>query len=218
MVNYVGMQKVAIVNTPDSIVITVDKPGNVFPRTFTLDFGTVGVKGKKGNILKGKIFVVVSNRMDIANSTRTLTFNNFSVNDNAVKGSKIVKYNGDSPKKNWTITLNDTVIKAADGKTIISNSIRTRTLISDNGTPKIYADDSYSIEGSATGINAKGIAFKVLVTKPLITDGLWPVFVEGTISVTTEKRSAILDFGDGERDLIATTTINGVTKTITLRK
>lgn len=211
-----GMQKVGgYLKNIDGVTITVDKTGAEFPKTFTLDFGTVGVTGKKGNVLKGKIIVVVSNRMDIANSTRTFTFDNFSVNDNAVKGSKTVTYNGNG---SWTVVVKDTVVKADDGKMIISNSTRIRTRISDNNTTNVYFDDSYSIEGSSTGVNAKGIAYSVAITKPLVTDGIWPVFVKGTMVITTEKRSVLFDYGDGTRDMKATATVDGVSKTISLRK
>jgi len=211
-----GIQRVAAATGP---TVTVDKTGNVFPKTITIDFGTTGMTGKRGNTLKGKIIVVVTGRMDLAGSSRTYTFDNFSINDNAVKGTKTVTYNGETNgNKNWTVVVKDTIVKADDGKTIISNSTRIRTRTSDNGTPNIYFDDKYSIEGSATGVNANGVAYSVQITKPLVLDGAWPVFVSGTMVITTEKRSVITDFGDGTRDRLATVTIDSVTKTITLRK
>lgn len=214
-----GMQKVGFNRNIDGVIITVDKTGTEFPKTFTLDFGTTGIKGKRDNVLKGKIIVVVSNRMDISGSSRTYTFVDFTVNGNAVKGSKVVTYNGENAaKKSWTVVVSDTIVKADDGKMIISNSTRIRTRTSDGGTPNVYFDDSYSIEGSASGINAKGVAYTVAITKPLIIDGVWPVFVEGTMVITTEKRSVVFDYGDGTRDLKATATVDGVSKTISLRK
>jgi hypothetical protein len=206
-------------NTKTGPVVTFDPAGNIFPKTITIDYGTNGIVGKRGNILKGKIIVVVSNRMNVSGSSRTYSYDNFSVNDNVVKGTKTVTYNGETAgNKNWTVVVKDTVIKAADGKVIISNSTRIRTRISDNDTPNRYYDDKYSIEGSATGINGNGVAYTMLITKPLIIDGVWPVFVEGTMVVSTEKRSVITDYGDGTRDMKATVTVNGVTKTISLRK
>jgi len=210
------MQKASAATVP---TVTVDKTGNQFPKTITIDYGTDGFEGKRGNILKGKIIVVVSNWMSIAGSSRSYTFDNFSVNNNLVKGLKTVTYNGETNgKMNWTVVVKDTIIKADDNKTIISNSTRIRTRTSDNGTPLRFYDDKYSIEGSATGINAQGVAYTMTITKPIVTDGVWPVFVEGTMLLETEKRSVITDYGDGTRDLKATVTVNGVTKTISLRK
>jgi hypothetical protein len=210
------MQKVV---GPKGATVTVVNEGNPFPKRITIDYGTEGITGRRGNVLKGKVIVLVSGRMDVSGSSRTYTFENFSVNDNQVKGTKSVTYNGEtSGKKNWTVVVKDTVIKAADGKTIISNSTRIRTRTSDNGTPNVYFDDKYSIEGSATGVNAKGIAYTMTIIKPLEIDGIWPVFVAGTMELTTEKRSVITDYGDGTRDMKATVTVGGVTKTISLRK
>jgi len=210
------MQKVI---GPKGATVTVVNEGNPFPRVFTIDYGTEGITGKRGNVFKGKIIVRVTNRMDVSGSSRNYSFDNFSVNDNSVKGTKSVTYNGETNgKKNWTVVVSDTIVKAADGKMIVSNSTRIRTRTSDNDTPNLYYDDKYSIEGSATGVNAKGVAYEMKITKPLVTDGVWPVFVEGTMMLTTEKRTVVTDYGDGTKDRIATVTVDGVTKTITLRK
>lgn len=204
---------------PKGATVTVVNEGNPFPKLITIDYGTEGITGKRGNVFKGKIIVRVTNRMDITGSSRNYSFDNFSVNDNQVKGSKSVTYNGETNgKRNWTVVVSDTIVKASDSKMIISNSARIRTRISDNDTPNLYYDDKYSIEGSATGINAQGVAYTMTITKPLVTDGVWPVFVEGAMMLTTEKRSVVTDYGDGTRDMKATVTVNGVTKTISLRK
>jgi hypothetical protein len=152
--------------------------------------------------------------MDVTGSSRNYSFDNFSVNENKVKGWKTVTYIGANPTKKWTVAVSDTIVKASDSRIIISNSTRIRTRISDNDTPNLYYDDKYSIEGSATGINAKGVTYTMTITKALVTDGVWPVFVEGTMLLETEKRSVVTDYGDGTRDMKATVTVNGVTKTI----
>ena len=192
--------------------------GNPFPKVITIDYGTEGITGKRGNVFKGKIIVRVTNRMDVAGSSRNYMLESFSVNNNQVKGSKTVTYNGETPNKNWTVAVSDTLLIAITGKMIISNSTRIRTRLSDNETPKLYYDDKYSIEGSATGVNAKGVAYTMSITKPLVLDGVWPVFVEGTMLLETDKRSVLTDYGDGTQDMKATVTVNGVTKTISLRK
>jgi hypothetical protein len=210
------MQKVI---GPKGGTVTVVNEGNPFPRVFTIDYGTEGVTGKRGNVFKGKIIVRVTNRMDEPGSSRNYSFINFSVNNNQVKGTKSVTYEGEpTGKKIWTVVVSDTIVKAEDGKMIVSKSTRIRTRISDGGTSDRYFDDSYSIEGSASGINAKGVAYTMEIKKPLIIDGVWPVFVEGTMVITTEKRSVVFDYGDGTRDLKATATVDGVSKTISLRK
>lgn len=202
--------------------ITVDKKDSVnFPKTITIDYGTTGITGKRGNILKGKIIVVVSNKMWIANSSRTITFVDFSINDNAIRGYKNLTYKGLNADKNpyWTISVKDTMDRA-DKSTIIWNSERTRTRIDNNNTSLIFWDDHYSITGTSNGVNAKGIAYTMVIdnANPLIIGGLWPFFTKGTVTITTENKTAIIDYGDGTLDNKATVNVNGVTKEITLRK
>jgi hypothetical protein len=213
-----GLQRIPIVKNVDGVIITVDKSGTEFPKTITLDYGTTGIKDKRDNVLKGKIIIVVSNKMTVAGSTRSYSFVDFSVNDNKIKGSKLVTFNGETDgKPSWSVVVEDTVVKV-DGKSVIVNSTRTRTLTDNNATPKIYFDDSFSITGSATGVNARGVAYTMTIEKPLITVGAWPVFVAGTTLITSEKRTVLIDYGDGTKDFKATATVNGVTKEFNLRK
>ena len=208
-------------STVDSVVVQIDKPGlTVFPKKMSIDFGTTGFTDKRGNVLKGKIYLIISNRMSIKGSYRKVLYSNFYINDNAVKGSKTVTYNGDPlSKPTWSIVASDTIVRT-DGTTVIWNSDRTRTRSSNNGTPLIYWDDTYSITGSSSGINAKGVAYTMQIdeTKPLTTVGGFKFFVSGAVLITSDKRTALLDYGDGTKDAKATVTINGVTKTINLRK
>lgn len=212
------LQRIPIVKNVDGVIITVDKSGTEFPKTITLDYGTTGIKDKRDNVLKGKIIIVVSNKMTVAGSTRSYSFVDFSVNDNKIKGSKLVTFNGETEgKPSWSVVVKDTVVKV-DGKSVIVNSTRTRTLIDNNATPKVYFDDSFSITGSATGINAKGVAYTMTILEPLQTVGAWPVFVKGKTQITTEGRIVLIDYGDGTKDFKATSTVNGVTKEFNLRK
>lgn len=216
-----GYQKVKGVSSIDSVIVTVDNSDpKVFPKVITIDFGTTGIVGKRGNTLKGKIIVTLSNRMALAGSTRTITYDGFSINDNVILGTKTVTFNGISDlKPSWTITAKDT-INRADGKTVIWNTERTRTRIDDNGTERVYWDDTFSISGSSNGTNANGTTYSMEIDpiNPLIAYANFRHFVKGKVTTTTEKRTAVIDYGDGTRDDIATITINGVTKEIKLRR
>jgi hypothetical protein len=214
-------EKTGIKLVMDSITITVDRVGlNDYPKNICLDFGT-GVTVKRGNRLKGKIYISISNKMSIANSSRTFKFVDFFVNDNAVKGSKVVTYMGlnAATKPYWTITASDTIIHA-DGNKVIWNTKRVRTRIDDNNTPKIYWDDTYSITGTTSGVNAKGVAYTMVIqdTNPLIINGNFPFFTKGSVVITTDNKTVLVDYGDGTKDALATATINGVTKQFNLKK
>ena len=214
-------QEISGIATADSVIVTIDKTGiTVFPKIITIDFGTTGYTDKRGNVLKGILTINVSNRMTIAGSTRKFEFTNFYVNDNSVKGSKTVTFNGEvAGIPSWSIVAKDT-IKRTDGTVVTWNSNRTRSRISNNGTQYIYWDDTYTITGGSNGVNAKGVAYTMEIdaAKPLTIVGGWKYFVSGAVLISTEKRTALLDYGNGTKDALATVTINGVTKEITLKK
>jgi hypothetical protein len=214
-------EKTSIKLVVDSVTITVDRVGlNDYPKNICIDFGT-GVTVKRGNRLKGKIYITISARMSVTNSTRTFLFSNFYVNDNSVKGTKTVTYSGlnNASQPYWTISATDTITRA-DGKKIVWNSKRVRTRIDTNNTPLIYWDDTYSITGGSTGVNANGVAYTMAIqeTNPLIISQNFPYFTKGTVVITSENKTVVVDYGDGTKDAIATRTIDGVTKQFNLKK
>lgn len=200
--------------------ITIDKKDSIsFPKTITIDFGTSGYIDKHGDTLKGKIIVTIDKMPWKTGATKTVTLVDFYMNGNNIKGTKTVVNNGLNAAKNpsVTVTVADTIIRV-DKSTITRNSSRTRERINNGGTPFNYWDDEFSITGSATGINSKGVAYTITITNPLIIWNNYPHFVKGTVTTTTQNRTAVLDFGDGTLDNKATLTINGVSKDIVLRK
>ena len=199
-------------------VITIDKPDSLnFPKIITINFGTIGFIDSRNDTLKGKIIITISNQLWKSGSSKTIKPVEFYVNGNNIKGIKVITNNGLNAAKNpsMTVIVSDTIIRL-DKSTIIRNATRTRERIDDNGTPKIFWDDKFSITGSIAGVNAKGIAYTVEITNPLIIYNSFSYFVQGTINTTTQTRTAILDYGDGTKDRKATLTINGVTKNIIL--
>lgn len=215
---YAAVKSAETVSHP-SITVSV-KDSVTFPKTIVIDFGTSGFTGKRGNILKGKLIVEISDRMWKANSTKKITFDNFYVNDKKISGYKTVTNKGLNGSNNpyWTISVSDTISRT-DGTQITWNSERTRERIDNGGTPLIFADDKYSITGSSNGVNAKGKTYSMAIdeSNPLIIFTNYPHFVQGAVTITSETRTAVLDYGDGKKDNKATVTINGTTKNITLK-
>ena len=200
----------------DSIHITVDKPDAVtYPKVVVIDYGTTGIVGKRGNILKGKMTVTISGKMDLVGSTKTITLDNFSVNGNSITGTKVITNIGND---SWTINATDTITRP-DGGVVTCTTQRTRTKIANDST-SMGNDESFAITGSSTGVNAKGIAFTMTIdpANPLIINDECPFFVKGKATITTENRTVIIDYGNGTNDALATATVDGKTKIINLKK
>jgi hypothetical protein len=55
-------------------------------------------------------------------------------------------------------------------------------------------------------------------SNPLIVNGNYPYFTKGSVVITTDSKTVLVDYGDGTKDNKATATVNGVTKEFTLKK
>lgn len=201
----------------DSMHITIDRPDAVtYPKVVVIDYGTTGITGKRGNILKGKMTVTISGKMDLVGSTKTITLDNFSINGNSITGTKVITNIGN---ESWTVSATDTITRP-DGTVVTCITERTRTRIANDSTTVSKEDESFAITGTSTGVNAKGVAFTMTIdaANPLIINDDCPFFVKGKATITTENRTVFLDYGNGSNDAIATATIDGKTKTINLKK
>jgi hypothetical protein len=210
-----GAQKVRSEVSRDSVEVSIVRPDSS-AIVVNIDFGNQGIRGRRGNILKGELSVEINR----STFTRTITYNNFSVNDNTIRGYRIVtKGKNDQNQITWNITSRDTILLKT-GESKIWNSDRVRTLTNDNNTPSNPWDDVYSVTGSANGINTKGKAYSLIIdsNNPLIFYTDYIHFVQGSMKISSEQKTALLDYGDGTKDDKATIIIDGKTKDITLGK
>jgi hypothetical protein len=186
----------------------------------TIDFGN-GYTGKNGRVYKGKIIKTINGKkyMD-AGYIASVTFNNFSVNDNKITGQKTIENKGlnTSNQMYWSISSSITVTKT-DGKTILWTSTRTRTMTAGTSTPQ-WADDVYEIAGSASGTASNGLTFELNITTPLVKSMACRYISKGVLTITKTSRSTkskTVDYGNGDCDATATLTVDGQTKTIILK-
>lgn len=193
-----------------SRVVTIT-PQTGFPRTITIDFTNwkVGEQREKNGIIR----IVITGPMHRAGTSRTVTFENFTIGGNRIEGTKIVT-NVDGV--NITIRLIGGKITFQDGTTITREVDRERQWVLGMGTPWFIWDDEYRITGTVSGINRAGKAYSVNITKPLIRRMACLWIVEGAITMTTGDRNLVLDYGTGTCDDLATVTANGETREIVL--
>jgi len=202
-------------------IITVDRNDSIlWPKTVTIDYGTEGCHGKFGTVRKGKIITVVSNRFREEGSTRTVTYDNFSINDFMIEGTKTVTNEGRDADENmyFTIVLSEGKVTTPEGQETTRNFTRTRTWIEGEQTRRFRWDDIYLIDGEATGVNRFGKSFTRTIIDPLVVKPACKWITSGMVEINVaEKPEKILDYGDGECDNKATITIGEETKEITLK-
>jgi len=190
-----------------------------FPRIVTIDFGTTNCTGNDGRTRRGKIVASYSGAYRDAGTVITITYDNYFVNDAQVSGSRIVTNTGTDSLGflQFDVQASIQIDLPNGGGTISRTSSRTRSWIAGSAT-SIRTDDVYSITGTASGINASGNSYSVLVIEPLIRNlACRRHFTQGVIQIDVSGRpSRRLDYGNGSCDDIAVLTVNGRTRTINL--
>ena len=187
-------------------------------RVITVDFGT-GCTGHNGHTRSGQIIIAYNgNDYFAAGFQRTITFNNYYIDQRHVEGTRIITNNGlnGSGNLNWTINAQNMRITRPNGIFHTWNSLRNREMTSGGSTSTDPLDDVFSVTGNSTGTNSHGDSCSATITNALIKQGSCHYrFVSGTVEITRTNRPALtLDYGNGTCDNLATITRNGVTRTI----
>jgi hypothetical protein len=200
------------------VEITLENPWGIFPNTITLDFGD-GCTGPKGRTRSGKIIITVSDTMKNAGATRTLTFEDFFVEDVQVIGSIIRTNDGINDLGQPQHSRNtDIELVFPNGKTASWSGTQTVTLVEGVNTPGMY-DNVYEITGSTDGVNRNGTPYTTAIEEPLVKVIGCPWLVSGIRSLTVNDNTRTIDYGDGECDNKAIVTFaNGNTKEIIIHK
>lgn len=199
--------------------VTFAQPEGHWPNTITIDFGTSCTR-PDGRVLSGKLIVHQTDNIRTAGAVRTITHENFFVDDVQVAGTRTWTNNGQDDNGFWSYTKTATDMKLtfADGTTTTWNKTRTSVLIV-GGTTLIHRDDVWSSTGTASGVNRQGEVFSATITEPLIKHADCRWISQGTLSLVRGTRSGSLDFGNGDCDRFGKLTNgNGETFTIRLRR
>ena len=95
--------------------------------------------------------------------------------------------------------------------------MKTITQVAGLSTPRILIDDAYSITGTATVTNPAGNTRNSVIENPLHKQVICEHVDQGSVRFQGAVHNALLDYGNGICDNIATISIDGFTpRTITL--
>lgn len=199
---------------------TVTRDTTSTPRKITIDFGTTNCLCNDGRYRKGKIIITYSGKYRDSGSVHTIGFDGFYVNNNQVLGTKTVTNMGKngSGQSYFSINVNGMMILSTTGDTISHVASRTRTWVAGENTSAL-SDDVYNITGSGTNTRAGGKVINYTITSPLVLALNCKWIEQGTIDITPAgaSKARTLDYGNGTCDDQATISVNGKTRTITLR-
>jgi hypothetical protein len=190
-------------------------------RTLTLNFGTTNCLCPDGRYRRGVITAVFSGPYRRAGAVVTVNRTSYFVNDNQHLGTRIITNLGSGSFD--LVVQNASIIFATGGGTTSWSSQRRYTRTAGFGTPSIL-DYIYSVTGSLTGTNRRGITYTAAIQQPLVKKfavGCARHFVAGTIQLTnTNAKAMLLNYdptGTQACDNVASVTLNGRTYTIHLR-
>lgn len=211
-INEDGIKSAKVDSCP---TITISSVDTIFPKTLTIDFGTVGCQGFDNKFRQGKITAVFSNHWlnnKIAGTYAEATFENYYVDGLKLEGVFKVTYQGlnSSNGPSYTLSATNAKLTLLNGKNISWTSIENINWIAGFDNFDI-ADDVLLITGNSTGTTTEGKSYTMNITKALKKDNSCKYLTEGTIELKPENlNTRTIDFGNGYCDNNATVTIQGI--------
>lgn len=203
-----------VTNIIPCAIVTIT-PASGFPKTIVIDFGTSCTY--RGITRSGKINIALSDSVRRSGSTAVMTFTNYYVNSYKVEGT-ITWTNTSTPGiRSWTRNTENGKITAPDNRYWLHRGTRYVVQTAGVSTPTI-TDDIFSITGNHSVTNAAGATRDCTVLEALQKKNACANIDKGKLKVQGPNHYAIIDFGDGTCDNLATISIDGrAPRTITLR-
>ncbi len=202
-----GSQAVSTTNILSSAIITVNTTAG-FPKNITIDFGN-GCTSPNGIVHKGKIHVTLSDSVRKTGSTALITFTNYYINNYKKEGSITWRNTSTASTKGWQRKVTGGKITAPDGRFWLHSGIRDVVQISGALTPGSLLDDIFLITGNHTITNAAGKTRNCYITEALQKQTVCDNIGTGKLKVEGASHAAIINFGDGACDKLATISIDG---------
>lgn len=198
-------------------MITINEDAS--PKQLTADYGA-GVVGADGKTRSGKVTInYVSDGLYTIGNKIDASFENFRINDNITSGKIAIHNVGFDVNKHvaFKVVLSATQ-NMPDGKVSIKSTNKV-SIIEGFDTPRVF-DDVLQIEGSTYGVLTSDEKFETSFPTPLVrkrSNECVKHYVSGvTLTKIENQPDRYVDYGNGSCDNLATETVDGVSKTISL--
>lgn len=193
-------------------------PASGFPKTIVIDFGAGNCTSSTDIIHKGKLNIVLSDSVRKPGSKAVMTFINYSVNGFKKEGTVTWTNTSIPSTRSWQRKDENGKITAPDGSYWLHSGTRDVVQIAGTTTPNNLLDDVFLITGNHTITNAVGKTVNCYIIEALQKKVSCDNISAGKLKVQGENHFAVIDFGNGECDKLATISIDGqAPKTILLR-
>ena len=146
----------------------------------------------------------------------TITFEDYKIDNVDVEGTISSTFGGSYTQPVIHVVSDNMVATFADGKTISWSSDQTFTITEGFGDGEID-NNVIVIGGTAEGINRKGMAYESVYSSVTVDRSCeYGYPVSGTVTITSDKGTSVIDYGNGTCDNEIEVTNSGVTVTISL--
>lgn len=179
-----------------------------FPKNIIIDFGA-GCTSPNGIFRKGKINVTLSDSLRKSGSIAVMTFDNYYVSGFKKEGTITWTNTSTAGAKSWNRTVTDGKIIAPNGNYWLHTANIDIVQTAGVATPQDLLDDIFSITGVRTVTNAAGKTRNSTTLTPLQKKTICENIDQGTVKVQGTNHYAVIDFGNGTCDRIATISIDG---------
>ena len=199
---------------PSCVTQTVVQQGASL--VITLEFDPNGCLMPNGRTYRGTV-TITRDRDTLAHSiSGSVSFDQFYIDDFMIDGSTnfVREFNASG---NPQVTHNyDFSFTFPNGDTASRSGTRIREWVAGFGTPA-HNDDVFLVTGQSHIVRRNGTVLDAVIVNPLRREIPCPYFVSGTVEITKNGQTAILDFGNGTCDNEATLTLpNGTVRIIHL--
>lgn len=188
-----------------------------FPKTIVIDF-VGGCTSQNGITRKGKIIIVLADSVRRPGATAVLTFDKYYVNGFKKEGTITWTNTSNASVKGWQRKVENGKITTPTGIFWTHSGVRNVIQVEGYDTPRNLLDDVFSITGNHTVTNANGVTRTSEIIVPLQKKTVCENITKGSIKMQGPNHAAVINFGDGTCDRVATISIDGGTaRTILLR-
>ena len=217
--NFSGNTPVSVTQTLNVLscpIVTVT-PEQGFPKNILIDFGA-GCTSPNGITRSGKINITLSDSLRKSGSVAVMTFDNYYVSGFKKEGTITWTNTSQVGIRSWERKCENGKVTAPDGRYWLHSGTQVVVQTGGSSTPLNLLDDVFSITGSNTVTNTSGKTRTCEITEALEKKVACENIDMGKIKIQGPNHFAVLDFGDGTCDRIATISIDGNTpRTILLR-
>ena len=188
-------RKISMTDSVSLMQITAST--DTFPKTILITF--IGYKSDGVNY-NGTIIANLSDKFRNTGSTMSVSFQNFSINNDSIKGQNIIKNTGPNSLGNlvYNVQVNNGLIYISKSNQITYSAVKTYTWLQGD-TSLTITDDVWQVSETGNGVNIDKEAFSFSSTTPLtiMMSCEWMI-VSGVINITPASRDAlIINYGNG---------------------